>query len=151
MAGFVISASGCPFLIPTPGVQHGAPSTEVMHKIEPKVTSRADVLMMLGEPDHQFEDDRYFVYDWSETRALIGIVIPAGYQAFPIGGGLGVRNALALEFAPDARVARVKVFSKDMQGLQNTGTEQAATAQALSEEIQAWMKEADTGAPEGAK
>lgn len=148
---FAITGSGCPFFLPTPGIQHRAPSTDVVHKIEPKVTSRADVLMMLGEPDFRFEEDRYFVYGWSETWAVVGVVVPAGYQAYPIGAGLGARNALALDFGPDARVARVKVFSKEMEGLQDVGKERVATERLLWDEIHAWMKTVDAPAPEGVK
>jgi len=148
---FAISASGCPFLLPTPGAQHGAPSSEVVHKIEPGVTTRADILMMLGDPDHRADEDRYFVYDWSETRAVIGIIVAAGYQAFPIGAGLGVRNALALEFGPDGRVTRIKTFARDMEGLQDVGREHATTERLLWEDIQAWMKAVDEETPEGVK
>jgi hypothetical protein len=151
LLGFMISATGCPFLIPTPGAQYSAPRPEVVHKIEPNVTTRADILMMLGEPDRQAEEDRYFVYDWSEMRAIIGLILPAGYFAVPIGAGLGVRNALALEFGPDGRVARVKIFSRDMEGLKDTGEERAKTERLLWEDIQAWIKATDQAASEGAK
>jgi outer membrane protein assembly factor BamE (lipoprotein component of BamABCDE complex) len=127
---FVISASGCPFFIPTPGVQAGAPSPEAMHKIEPKVTTRADILMVLGEPDRRAEEDRYFVYYWQETRALIGLILPPGV---PVGAGLGARDALALEFGPDGRVTRVKTFSRDMEGLQDMGAERVKTEQLLTD------------------
>jgi hypothetical protein len=145
---FVISASGCPFLIPTPGIQAGAPSPEVVHKIEPNVTTRTDILMTLGEPDRRAEEDRYFVYYWRETRALIGMVLPPGV---PIGAGLGARDALALEFGPVGRVTRLKIFTRDMEGLQDAGKERANTEQLLWEDIQAWMKATDKAATEGSK
>lgn len=149
LVAFAIAASGCPFLIPTPGAHHGAPSTEVVRKIAPGVTTRVEIVMMLGDPDRRMEDDRYFVYDWRETRAVIGIVVPPGV---PIaGGGFGVRKALALDFAPDGHVARLNVFSKDTEGLLDLDDERAATERALWEDIRTWMKGAAASAPDGAK
>ena len=146
-----VTLSGCPFFLPTPGATARAPSHEVVLRIEPSVTTRTDILMTLGEPDDRVEDDRYFVYNWSETRAVIGVIIPAGYQAFPIGVGLGARSALVLEFGPDARVTRVKTFTRDMEGAENVGHERANTERLLWDDIHAWMKTADEKTPEGTK
>lgn len=118
----LITVSGCPFVLPTPGVQSHAPSPEAVLRIEPGVTTRIDVLMTLGEPDRRVEEDRYFVYEWSETHAVVGVIVGGGYQAGVLGTAeLGDRNALALEFGPDARVTRVKTFSMSMQGGQGRG------------------------------
>jgi len=108
-------------------------------RIEPGVTTRIDVLMTLGEPDRRVEEDRYFVYEWSETHAVVGVIVGGGYQAGVLGTAeLGDRNALALEFGPDARVTRVKTFTRSTQGV-------------LWEDVDEWMNAAGETAPAEAK
>jgi hypothetical protein len=127
-------SGGCPFFIPTPGVQENAPAAEVVQAIKPQTTTRTDVLMMLGDPNFRLEEDRYFVYDWNELHAIYGLAMPWGD---PIAAGVGGLGALAMEFAPDGRVARVKQFSRPDR--KNAESE-------LWGEIRAWMKASDAAA-----
>jgi len=109
LVAVAITTGGCPFIIPTPGAQINAPAEDVVQIIKPQVTTRTDVLMMLGDPNFRLGDDRYFVYDWSDVHVVFGaFVIPYGD---PLVGGLGHSHALAIEFAADSRVARLKEFA----------------------------------------
>jgi len=143
----MIAVSGCPFILPTPGVQKGAPSQDLVLRIEPGVTTRTDVLMTLGEPDRRLEEDRYFVYEWSRTHAIVGVVVAGGYQADVLGAALGDRKALALEFGPDARVTRVKTFTRGMRGAKDMGEEQPRTERLLWKDVDEWMNQAGETAP----
>ena len=129
-----ITTGGCPFIIPTPGLHPNAPTPEVMETIKPKVTTRTEVLMMLGDPDFRLEDDRYFVYDWTDLRAIVGL---AGPYAVLAGSELKDLHALVIDFAPDGRVARVKEFEKSASG---KGEKEE---QDLWEDIRVWIKAAN--------
>ena len=124
-------SGGCPFIIPTPGSQVNAPATEVLQAIKPQVTTRTDVLMMLADPNFRLEDDRYFVYDWRDTHAVVGVALPGGGVA---AAGLGDVHAVAIEFAADGRVVRLKDFAKpdDKKGEPD-----------LWGDIRAWIKSSD--------
>ena len=129
-----ITTGGCPFVLPTPGVQENAPASEVVQAIKPQTTTRTDVLMMLGDPNFRLEDDRYFVYDWTEIHAIYGVAMPWGD---PIAAGVGSLGALAMEFAPDGRVARVKQFGRpDRKNAESD----------LWGDIRTWMKSSDAAA-----
>lgn len=127
-AGLVAVAmvtGGCPFIVP--GGQERAPSGEAVQAIRQHATTRVDVLMLLGNPDYRIDDDRFFVYDWSETHAIIGLVI-SPYQNFLLGFEIGDKHALAIEFASDGSVARIDEFSGE-------------GGQALWEGMRAWMSQ----------
>ena len=128
-----ITTGGCPFIIPTPGLEARAPTAEVMQTIKPHVTTRTDMLMMLGDPNFRLEDDRYFVYDWTDHKAVAGVGI--GYLAYTV--ALIDLRALAIEFAPDGRVARVKEFKKSASG---KGEQEERE---LWEDIRVWLKAAN--------
>ena len=70
--------------------------------------ARFDVLLLVGDPDERVNDDRYFIYRWDETHAAVLI---GGYTvgyAIPIED----RNALAIEFTSDHKVATVQRFNR---------------------------------------
>jgi hypothetical protein len=157
LLALVITAAGCPFFIPLPGPGPGAPSVDVLHRIEPGVTTRADVLLALGDPDFRLEDDRYFVYDWTETHAVMGVIIAYGGAGGGVAAAVGDRHALAFEFAPDGRLARLNQFVKDRPAEVSVGVGTASGAgdaeaqAALWDDIRAWMKGTAPDAPETAK
>ncbi len=97
-----LGLSGC-ILIPTPTVVgYSEITNKTIESLEPGKTTRADVLLKLGEPGERLENDRIFVYHWTQE---------AGF-------GMGTTaltndHYLALEFGPDRRLKRVKEFSGD--------------------------------------
>ena len=98
-----VGLSGC-MLIPTPSVSgYSVITNKSIESLEPGKTTRADVLLKLGEPGERLENDRIFVYHWVHV---------AGYGMGPNDAG-SIKNDhyLGLEFGPDSRLKRVKEFS----------------------------------------
>ena len=102
-----VGLSGCSILIPTPSVVgYSVIPNKTVESLVPGKTTRADVLLKLGEPGKRFENDRIFVYHW-EQIAGFGMVSTA------LGGTITDDHYLGLEFGPDNRLKRVKTFSQD--------------------------------------
>jgi outer membrane protein assembly factor BamE (lipoprotein component of BamABCDE complex) len=137
LAALVITTSACPIFLPTPGANERGVDKQSVERFQARRTTRTDVLMTLGDPDYRLEDDRYFVYDWSETHAFVGVGLPGGAIA---GTGLGEQHALAIEFAPDNRVARLREFTHD------SGNKERAE-KALWQDIRKWMKGSASAKP----
>ena len=106
-----LGLSGC-VILPLPsygGV--GVITKETIELFEPGKTTRADVLLRLGDPDKRLEDDRFFVYQWTREHGGWGVGIPTPYGAVTLAQGDFPRSHyLGLEFTPDNRVKRVKVL-----------------------------------------
>jgi outer membrane protein assembly factor BamE (lipoprotein component of BamABCDE complex) len=97
-----VGLGGC-ILIPTPSVSgYSVITNKTIESLEPGKTTRADVLLILGEPGERLEDDRIFVYHWEQV---------AGFGMVPT--SLTNDHYLALEFRPDNRLKLVKEFSGD--------------------------------------
>lgn len=102
--------SGCSMggmIIPTPshgGV--GVITKETIESFEPGKTTRADILLRLGDPDKRLKEDRFFVYQWKRIHWYFFVVL------FNKGNEGSIRywHYLGLEFMPDNRVKRVKVI-----------------------------------------
>ncbi|HMK14382.1 MAG TPA: hypothetical protein VK460_05155 [Burkholderiales bacterium] len=97
-----VELGGCMF-IPTPSVSgYSVITDKTINSLEPGKTTRADILLKLGEPGERLGDDRIFVYHWEQV-AGIGMVPTS----------LTNDHYLALEIGPDNRLKRVKEFSGD--------------------------------------
>ena len=98
-----VGLSGC-FLIPTPSVVgYSVITDKSIESLEPGKTTRADVLLKLGEPGERLEGDRIFVYHWVHVT---------GFGVMPTDmGTITHDHYLGLEFGPDNRLKRVKEFS----------------------------------------
>ena len=94
--------SGC---LPIPVVPHGlgvVPDKEAFESLRPNSATRADVLLLLGEPNYRLDDDRFLMYEWT---VAYGYVIVGGYtQAYPV--PVAKPHYLCLEFGPDSRLVR---------------------------------------------
>jgi len=101
-AGF----GGCA-LLPTPTVVgYSEIPSKTIESFEPGKTTRAEVLLKLGEPGERSENDRVFVYHWQQV---------AGFSMVPtsLGGTVTNDHYLGFEFGPNNRLKRVKEFSGD--------------------------------------
>ena len=99
-----VGLSGC-MLIPTPSVTgYSVITDKSIESLEPGKTTRADVLLKLGEPGQRLKDDRIFVYHWVHLAGF-GIAPAAEW------GSIKDDHYLGLEFGPDNRLKRVKEFS----------------------------------------
>ncbi len=99
-----LGLSGC-IIIPTPshgGV--GVITKDTVESFEPGKTTRADVLLRLGDPAKRLEEDRIFVYQWERIHGYVISMFPQPNTYIPRPHYLG------LEFTPDGRVKRVKAL-----------------------------------------
>jgi outer membrane protein assembly factor BamE (lipoprotein component of BamABCDE complex) len=82
--------------------------TQTANTLRPGVTTREDVLLVLGEPDLASEDGRRLGYAWSKVNAIWFV---ASY-----GGGAGgeIQRSYILEVSFDAgdRVAAVRILKE---------------------------------------
>jgi outer membrane protein assembly factor BamE (lipoprotein component of BamABCDE complex) len=64
---------GCIY-IPYPRniIIHRAPDKKTLESIKEGVTSKEDILMMLGEPDRVRNNERLFLYWWQEECGVLG-------------------------------------------------------------------------------
>ena len=101
-----LGLSGC-IIIPTPshgGV--GVITKETIESFEPGTTTRADILLRLGDPAERLEEDHFFVYHWIRTHGYF--LAAGGFRG--IVAPLPATHSLGIEFTPDNRLKRVKVI-----------------------------------------
>ncbi len=110
------ATAGC--VIPTPGAlddssPRGKISQDMVKSLKPSHTTRADVLLRLGNPTERIAGDRFFLYNWV-TLDLIWLFCAGGGC---IGGPLATTtNSLGFEFDPEDRVVEVRKFEANPVG-----------------------------------
>jgi len=81
--------------------------------IQPGTTTRADVILALGEPDLVLDDDKWFAYRWVMTSGYWFVFVYAGYS----GGGsmneCAKTYGLLIEFDDRGIVNRFKVKNEN--------------------------------------
>ena len=97
-AGLVLLA-GCVFPLPEHGGTGAAIPIEAVNKLIPGTTSRAEVLLALGEPSQRISEDRAFVYRWSRIVGFWGAGIGAA-------GDIEMPRRLCLEFDSNGILTR---------------------------------------------
>lgn len=105
----VMTIASCILPVPLPNIPSRAFSDETLKSVH-LGTTRADVLMTLGNPDRRTEGDRYFGYWWTVGEFATILAVPS------IGGVTEVYSRphmLMLEFDPDGRVKRMQKLSKE--------------------------------------
>ena len=64
--------SSC-FYVPFPAAVANEKLIMSLNKsLKPGETTREDLLLLVGAPDTQYEQDRYFIYQWEVTEGVIG-------------------------------------------------------------------------------
>ncbi len=67
--------SGC-VIVPLPSHDltsiKGVINEKLIKSLKPGETTREDLLLLVGAPDAQYEQDRYFIYQWEVTEGVIG-------------------------------------------------------------------------------
>lgn len=107
------AAAGC--VIPTPGaLDEGSAraniARDVVELLKPLQTTRADVVLRLGNPTERLAGDRFFIYDWATVDLIWAFC--AGGEC--IGGPLArTAHFLGFEFDPENRVVEVRKFEAD--------------------------------------
>lgn len=110
------AAAGC--VIPTPGsLDEGSAraniARDVVEFLKPLQTTRADVVLRLGNPTERLAGDRFFIYDWATVDVIWAFCAEGGC----IGGPLArTAHFLGFEFDPENRVVEVRKFEADTVG-----------------------------------
>jgi outer membrane protein assembly factor BamE (lipoprotein component of BamABCDE complex) len=118
-------------------------SEQSLAAIEPSASTRADVLLLLGEPTIRGDGDRHFVYSWRKSHGGALVAFP-----YPVGGGVGKScHCLVIRFAPNGGVAKVKVFHGEVHvegfflGADIPGSDVCTRDTALTAAIKEWLAE----------
>ena len=118
LAGFLlasVSLASCVVLpVPTPATGSEIVGDDAIGAIKPRATTRADVLLALGDPSESKDSDRLFAYDW---KVSYGAIVWAWAIARNVGGAGGHRlwayRCLAIEFGADGTVVRAQYLHLD--------------------------------------
>ena len=104
--------SGC---LPVPTWPHAisvAPDKDACEAFVIGEATRADVLLVMGDPHYTLDDDRFFMYEWTVSY---GYVIIGGYTAaVPI--PVTAPHYYCLEFGPDSRLLRREHLAGSLYG-----------------------------------
>lgn len=106
----VLLLSGC-LVIPvdyhSAGSRHNV-SAEVKSQLQPGLTAKEDVFLMLGEPDYASEDGRRLGYAWRKVKVIWMVFAGSG----GMGGEIEKSYLLQVSFDPSNRVSRVDMPKK---------------------------------------
>jgi hypothetical protein len=110
--------------------------------IRPDVSTRADVLLLLGNPTRREAQDAYFLYEWERLHGGAAL-------GFPLPFALTYSESchqLVIRFAPNGLVSRVRVFHGEPQtggvvlGAKSAGV--CVRDKTLRTRVEAWFAEA---------
>lgn len=110
---------GCLLPVPVPtSAVHQRPtvvlSNESFNALRPGETTRADVLLSLGEPSSRINGDQFLLYEWAGDYGFV-FIGPFGKDAF-----LTARNYLCLEFGENSVLVRRETFTGSSLGISNS-------------------------------
>ncbi len=71
-------STGCYVPISRPTMGYREYFTAAREDFTPGETTRAEVLLKMGEPDEQFQDETLLIYRWSEDQGVIAITSCVG-------------------------------------------------------------------------
>jgi len=104
---FLFLLHGC-VVIPLPEkcVSGEEVTPEELAVLQPSLTSKKEIIELLGEPDVFWVDENVFVYNWSMRWAVMPWIVGGPYQA--VGGIEEFENdyVLLLQFDKDDRLQR---------------------------------------------
>lgn len=115
LAAGVLLCAGC-IIIPVNYHEYGSRhnvSEKTAARLQPGVTTKEEVFLQLGEPDHASEDGRRLGYAWSKVRALI--FVGGGYS-----GAVGEAKKnflLQVTFDAQDRLAALSVVKQWGEGI----------------------------------
>ena len=98
--------SGCVYVpLPPLDSDKGVINEELIKSIKPGETTREDLLLVVGAPDNQYEQDRYFIYEW---EAVEGAFVGYGVADHII------THYFCVEFDEDNRIKRFAHFKSGL-------------------------------------
>ena len=104
----VFTSQAC-IVIPVPEskVFSGRPITdEELSFLEPNLTTKADVIGLLGEPTVFWQDEDVFAYDWGMLQAVMPWILPGPYTAAYGVEHIGSKYILLIQFDENDLVKR---------------------------------------------
>jgi len=104
--------SGC---LPVPTLPHAisvAPDKDACEAFAIGEATRADVLLLMGDPHYGLDDDRFFMYEWTVSYGYI--IVAGGYTALAI--PVTAPHYFCLEFGPDSRLVRREHLTGSLYG-----------------------------------
>ena len=98
--------AGCVVLpVPTPATGSDIVADDAIGAVRPGATTRADVLLALGDPTESEDADRFFAYDWKVSHGAIVWAWAIAPNAGGVGGyRLWAYRCFAVEFGSDNTV-----------------------------------------------
>lgn len=152
LLGGALSLSGCLPIPYLPDEYHRI-SEETLQAIQPKLSTRSDILLLLADPTFRDKEDAYFVYEWTQGHGGLIFVAAAGYTGVPVADvGSDTCISVAIKFSPDGRVDRVRKFcgkAKTTIGLLGQARSSAAACSDpdMWAAIDAWVEMEPDNAP----
>ncbi len=105
---FLVLLTGC--VVP---VFHEAPfKDDVIEPLMVGKSTRADVLMALGEPPIVSVDERYFAYMAGQLHAVL--IVGGGYSAHAV--PISTTHFLVVEFAPNGTISKLDSVTGSLKG-----------------------------------
>lgn len=141
---WLVLLAGC-VPLPMPGSVEGGISDEAVRRIQPDTTTRADVLLMLGNPAERLENDSAFVFEWLQSYGSVAFVTGGPGAAGPVAttGQVGC-HALAIQFGPDGVVTRANIIhskKKTSTVWFSIDLPRPSCTSELAAEVKAWLDE----------
>ena len=86
--------------------QKGVIDDELIKSLEPGETTREDLLLLVGAPEYQLEQERYFIYEWEVHESAI--IVPGG------GREIVIAHYFCVEFDEENRIKRFAHFKSGL-------------------------------------
>lgn len=122
-----IFISGSCIYVPIPANSLRSPKgvipDQLIDTLKAGETKREDLLLLAAEPDSRHENDRYFIYEWEVSEAIVAV--PGG------GSDVYIKHFLCVEFDGDNKIKRFEHFKS---GLFKSTTK-------VQQEVDDWMNE----------
>lgn len=112
---FFFLAQGC-VIIPVPEqcVSGEEVTKNELTSITPCITTKVEILDILGKPNIIWLDENIFAYNWKMVWAIMPWVVAAGYQAAGGVEELTKEYVLLIQFDQNERVARFERIKRSM-------------------------------------
>ena len=115
----LILCAGCVIIpIPTPGIitdesQRAPINAELLKFIKAGSASKEDILLKFGEPESYHDEEKLFVYSWTEAPTHLLWLVSGGYSG--VGGVVRFSNtaALRIEFDEKGIVKKYGIKTED--------------------------------------
>ena len=106
---YLLFCSGCLY-IPYHTYYYRMPDEKTLASMKEDVTSKKNVLLMLGEPNRVLDNERIFLYWWQEVHGYVLWLIPYGSS----GGPVKSTHWLYIEFEENNIIKKCEIKKRDV-------------------------------------